>query len=203
MAKITLTNDQLRLIQNALELYSRIGILHFDVMLDHPSIDNLITKQFTPEKELEVGDQTMRGEIVEIGDGYIKTKGSWGKGEEIKTWTDIDKIKLSPNWNEVHQKRDIIRAYLNELKNQIFGISEIRLGQGGNLGIHNKDVDNTCREVFDIIQIIRHEFWKANPNRSDMTVDSSVSLSSEESPIKVELDTIKDIRKEKIKKISK
>jgi hypothetical protein len=200
MAKIELNNDQLRLIQNALELYSRIGILHFDVMLDHPSIDNLIDNQYTTVKELEVGDETMRGEIVEIGDGFIKTKGRWGNGEEIKTWTDIENIKLSPDWSRLHQKRDIIKNLFNELKRHISGFN---LGNGGNLGIHNKYVDKSCREAFDIVQIIRHEFWKENEDRSTMTVDSSVSLTTSQEKIKVKLDDIKDIRKQKLNKLKK
>ena len=84
MATITLNNEQLRLVQAALELYSRIGILQFERIFDHPTIDALIDNQFTPKKKLEVGDDTMRGEIVEIGKKFIKTKGSWGNGEEIK-----------------------------------------------------------------------------------------------------------------------
>jgi hypothetical protein len=39
MATITLTNKQLKLIQSALDLYSRIGILQLDEIINHPSID--------------------------------------------------------------------------------------------------------------------------------------------------------------------
>lgn len=198
MAKIELTNDQLKLIQEALELYARIGTLHFDVILDHPTVDNCLTNQFTIKKELEVGDDTMRGEIVEIGENYIKTKGSWGSGEDTRIWTDIENIKLSPDWSKIHKKQDIIQMYFNDLKRQI---SEISLGDGGNLGIHNKLVDESCRQAFDIVQLIRHEFWKENPNRSSMTVNSSVSFTTSQPTVKVELDDIKDIRKRKIEKM--
>ena len=199
MATITLTNEQLRLIQTALDLYSRIGILQFERILEHPTIDNLITSQFTPKKELKVGDNTVRGEIVEINKKYIKTKGSWGKGEEIKKWTDIDKIKLSPDWGKIHETNDNIKNILNNIKNII---SKENLGHGS-LGIHNKDVDNSCREAFDIIQVIRHEFWKENKNRSNITVDSSISFISNTKPVKVTIDTIKEIRNQKMKKLEK
>ena len=99
MAQITLNDKQLRLIQTALDLYSRIGILQFDEILRHPTVDAMIENRFTPKKELEVGDRTMRGEIVEIGKKFIKTTGTWGNGEEIKTWKDVDKIKLKNNNN--------------------------------------------------------------------------------------------------------
>jgi hypothetical protein len=56
---------------------------------------------------------------------------------------------------------------------------------------------------FDILQYIRHEFWKENPNRSNMTVDSSLSLTSETPHIKVELDSVSDIRKRKLDKLDK
>jgi len=203
MASINLTNKQLRLIQTALDLYSRVGILQFDRLLEHPTIDDLIISQITPDKEFEIGDHTMRGEIVEIGDDFIKTKGRWGNGEEIKTWTDIDKIKHSPDWSKLHDKRNFIRYQLNKLKNEINGDNTVNFGDGSNLGIHNKNVDESCREAFDIIQVIRHEFWKESENKSNITVDSSISLTTSKSPVEVKLDTIKEIRKEKIKKIGK
>ena len=188
MATIILNNEQLRLMQAALELYSRIGILQFERILDHPTIDRLIYNQFTPKKKLEVGDDTMRGKIVEIGKKFIKTKGSWGNGEEIKKWTDIDKIKLSPDWNEIHKTRDILDAQFIKLKRIISGEY---YGKGGSLGIHNPDVDVSNREAFDMIQVIRHEFWKANEKRSNVTVDSHVLLWTSQPSIIVKLDETK------------
>jgi hypothetical protein len=201
MAKIELTNNQLRLIQRALDFYSRVGILQFEEIVRHPTIDNSIDEQFTPKKKLEVGDETMRGEIVEIGKKFIKTKGSWGKGEEIKKWTDIDKIKLSPDWSEIHRLRDQITYHFNHIKCMIDG--ENQFSNGGHLGIHHKKVDESCREAFDIVQVIRHEFWKADEKRSTITVDSSISLCTSAPQVKVELDTIANIRKQKLIKIKK
>ena len=200
MAKIELTNKQLRLIQDALELYSRIGILQHERIFDHPSIDRLIKNSHTPDKEIKVGSETMRGVVVEIGEGYIKTKGHWGKGEEIKTWTDIENIQLSPDWNTYHNDKDRIVNLFNSV-NQLIMSNPI-FGKNQSLGIHHESVKE-CREAFDIIQVIRHEFWKENPNHSDITVDSSIHITSTEPSVKVELDNIKDIRKEKLKKINK
>ena len=199
MATIRLTNKQLRLIQTALDLYSRVGILQFEEILSHPTINNLIYKKSTSNEKLEVGSDTMRGKIVEIGDDYIKTKGSWGNGEEIKTWTDIDKIKLSPDWNLYHRTNDSIKGMLNTIKTQITGE---RFGVSGNLGIHNKDTDESCREAFDIIQVIRHEFWKESENRSH-TVDSNINLTTTDTEVIVKLDTISEIRKRKLDKLDK
>jgi hypothetical protein len=199
MATIKLSNDQLRLIQKALDFYSRVGILQFEEILNHPTIDNAIDNQFTPKKELEVGDDTMRGKIVEIGKGYIKTKGSWSKGVEIRTWTDVDKIKLSPDWSSVHDTKDKIKDFFTQIKHMISG----EYFGNGNYGIYNDSVDESCRKAYDIIQIIRHEFWKSNPIRSEMTVGSSINLSHPESKVEVELDTIKEIRKQKLDKIKK
>ncbi len=200
MATIKLTNKQLRLIQKSLDFYSRIGCLQFEEILSHPTIDNAIDSQFTPDKELEIGDDTMRGKIVEIGDGFIKTKGTWGNGEEIRTWTDVDKIKLSPDWTGLQHKTDEIRLSLTMLKNLISGE---HFSNGGHLGIHSKKTDESCREAYDIVQVIRNEFWKEQPNKSSITVDSSINLSTSEPVVQVQLDTIKDIRKEKLNKINK
>lgn len=197
MAILEVSNDQLRLIQSALDLYARIGILQFERILEHPSIDNIITENNTTKKKLEVGDRTTRGEIVEIGKKYIKTEGSWGNGKEIRKHTDIKNIKLSPDWNKIYQTRDEIRLRFNSIKNII---SDMDLSNGS-LGIHHTKVDESCRTAFDMIQVIRHEFWKEDPNRSNITVDSSVHLINGENNIKVKLDDITDIRKRKMKKM--
>jgi len=68
--------------------------------------------------------------------------------------------------------------------------NDYSLSRNGSWGIHSSNVDNSCREAFDIIQVIRHEFWKRNPKRSDITVDSSIhftSNSGESNKIKCEL----------------
>lgn len=186
MAKLELTNDQLHLIQKALDLYSRIGILQFEQIIDHPTIDSVIKDRLRPKKELQIGDSTERGEIVEITEDYIKTKGRWGNGEEIKTWTDVDKVKLSTNWTEVHNIEDKIREKISEIK---FLVTGEHYGNGASFGIYNDKVDESCREAFDIIQVIRHEFWKVNPHSSVITVDSHIHKSSSNTKLpKVEID---------------
>lgn len=188
MATITLNNEQLRLIQKALDMYSRIGILQLDSMLlEHPTIEQCISKQFSPNKDIEVGDQTMRGEVVEMGDNFIKTKGRWYGAEEIKTWEDIENIKLSPDWGLVHKTRDDIRNVCAEIKKLVTGKD---YGTNGSMGIYHPDTDESCREAFDLVQVIRHEFWKNNPERSSMTVDSHIHFSSKKNcnNVKVEID---------------
>ena len=173
MAKLELSNKQLRLIQTALDLYSRIGILQLEEILRHPTLEQVIADRFRSKKELEVGDDTERGEIVEITKKHIKTKGSWGNGEEIKTWKDIENVKLSTDWSSVHKTRDDVSDLLAEVKKLVSGEN---YGRNASYGIHNKNVDTSCRDAFDIVQVIRHEFWKANPHSSNITVDSSVHI---------------------------
>ena len=86
MATLKVNNDQLRLIQRALDLYSRIGIGQFEVIKEHPTFEKHLHKEFSlGSGPFEVGNQTTRGEIVEIGPKgkWIKTKGTWAYGEEI------------------------------------------------------------------------------------------------------------------------
>lgn len=189
MAQITLSNDQLHLIQRALDLYSRIGILQFWQITEHPSIQQEIENRFTDPTPLKVGDRTVRGEVVKIGKGYIKTKGSWGNGEEIRKWTDVKNVKRSPDWSKVHQVRDEIRSIGGRMAYLISG-EEMFINGNGSHGIHHPGVDDSCREAFDLIQVIRHEFWKANPERSNMTVDSSIHFTSNKNMnrVKVKLD---------------
>lgn len=185
MATIELNNEQLRLIQKALDLYARIGILQFDIILEHPTIDEMIIKRNTVKKELEIGDSTLRGEIVELSNKEIKTKGRWGNGEEIKAWTDIENIKLSPDWKFVHSDRDEFKIKCSELKKIVSGEN---FGTHGNMGIYNPKVDESARDAHDLVQVIRHEFWKANPKRSSVTVDSSLHINSKNKNVKVLID---------------
>jgi hypothetical protein len=138
MATITLSNNQLRLISQALELYARLGAAHFEVILSHPSIYNLFNRQ-----------QSLKNPEPDGSKVY--------------------------DYDTYYKRRDAAEALLYELKKIITGKN---LGHGGNLGIHNDILDESCREAFDMHQVIRNAFWKINPERSQMTVDSSVSKTS-------------------------
>jgi hypothetical protein len=187
MATLTVTEEQLKLIQTALDFYSRVGIGQMWAIKDHPTYQNVLYDKLRPKKELELGDRTERGEIVEIGDGYIKTKGSWGNGEEIRTWTDVDKIKLSIDYSLYHKIRDEGEDLLVAGRNKL--LQEDDLSKHGSYGIFNPEVDDSCRVAYDIIQVIRHEFWKRDPKRSSVTVDSSVTIWTKDGDkVKCELD---------------
>ncbi len=184
MATLTVTNEQLRLIQKALDMYSRIGIGQMWTIKEHPTFEGVLRDKLRPKKELEVGDRTERGEIVEIGKKTIKTKGSWGNGEEVREWPK-DEIKLSIDYSQFHEIRDSAEKILNTGRNMLL---QEELSNNASYGIYNPNVDESCRVAFDIIQVIRHEFWKSNPDRSDITVDSHLHLGTKDSDkIKVEL----------------
>lgn len=168
--KIECTESQLRLIQRALDFYSRVGIGQFQEIKDHPTFEKSVYSQCVPNKKLEVGDKTMRGEITKITRTSIWTKGRWNGEEEIKKWDDIENIRHSPDWEKYHELRDKIDNELNIARNSLYGDN---MSKNGSWGIHNEKVDESCREAFEIIKRIRHQFWLANPNRSAMTVDSA------------------------------
>jgi hypothetical protein len=185
MATLTVTEEQLRLIQRALDFYSRVGIGQMWAIKEHPTYENILRDKLRPKKQLEVGDQSERGEVVEIGEGYIKTKGRWGKDEEIRTWDDPEGVKLSIDYGYYHEIRDVAEKILNQGRNMLL---QDEIPHNGSYGIYNPKVDESCRVAYDLVQVIRHEFWKKDPERSDMTVDSSVMLSSKNADeIKCEL----------------
>jgi len=143
MAKLTVTENQLRLIQEALDFYSRVGIGQFDVIKEHPTFEEHLKNEF--------------------------------KNEEGK----ID-------YNRYHEVRNNVDVMLVQPRNML--LNSPLLGRNASWGIYNPSVDESCRIAFDLIQVIRHEFWKANPDRSDYVVMSSVHLSTKDShKIKVEL----------------
>ena len=143
MATLTVTENQLRLIQNALDLYTRIGIGQFERIKEHPTFEVHLYNEF--------------------------------KNEEGKT----DYVKF-------HSVRDEVDDIFTQAKRLLYNQSSAV--KNGGWGIHNPNVDDSCRDAFDLVQVIRHEFWKNNPNRSNITVDSSVHLTDRKNEnIKIEL----------------
>lgn len=184
MATLECNNEQLRIIQNALDLYSRVGMVQLETILDHPTIDRAIEDNYTPQKEIEVGDNCLQGKVVKVTKNYIWTKGSWGKGEEVRRFKR-EEMRLSPDWEGVHRMRDDVRRLAGLMK---AGISRGELGTNGNYGIHSKKVDESCRVCWDILQVIRHEFWLEQCEKNTWSVASHVSRSSNTENVKVKLD---------------
>lgn len=181
MIKIEVTEEQARLIQRALDFYSRVGIGQFTEIKAHPTFEKSLHRAFAlGEGKFEVGDKTVRGEVVEVDPKYkwIKTKGVWNGGEEIKKWTDLDNIEYSTDYTRFHAVRDTVDNVLNQAKKML--CNDYTLGNNASWGIYNEQVDESCRVAYDILQHIRHHFWKNNPNRSSITVDSSVHTSTED-----------------------
>lgn len=203
MAKIELTNKQLRLIQTALDFYSRVGIGQFKEILDHPTFQKSVEDQCIPNKTPEVGDRTPQGEILEIKNGKALINGSVKNGMWCNkpAWKKLKDVKLSVDYGRYHEIRDNVEKMLVQPRNILYG--QFNMGYNGNWGIHHKKVDESCREAYDIIQVIRHEFWKADPKRSNITVDSSICLTTAQPSVKVELDTVTEIRKRKLKNLEK
>ena len=74
MAKLEVTNDQLRLIQRALDLYSRVGIGQMWPIVEHPTFERHVMKRVTKEGPIEVGDRTNKGKVLEVGDDWVIAK---------------------------------------------------------------------------------------------------------------------------------
>lgn len=174
MATIKCTNEQLRLIQTALDFYSRIGIGQFGVIKDHPTFQRHLEEVCRPKKEIEVGDRTPQGEVLEIKNGKALINGSVVKGMWNKkpAWKKIKEVELSTNYEKFHEIRDVVDNLLAHARNAL--IQDYSFGKNGGWGIYNEKVDDDCRIAFGIIQNVRHEFWKAIPNSTSYTVDSSI-----------------------------
>jgi len=186
MATITLNNRQLQLIQRALDMYSRIGIGQMWAIKEHPTFEGILREKLRPKKELEIGDRTEYGEVVEITKKKVKTKGTWNTKEEIREYKK-DEVKLSIDYSAFHDIRDRGEKILNQGRNVLL---QDELHDNASYGIYNPNVDESCREAFDIVQVIRHEFWKNNEDRSSITVDSHIHFSSKNNcnNVKVEID---------------
>lgn len=172
--------EQLRVIQFALEFYSRIGIMQLEEILNHCSIDKILINKTTPDQTLDVGVKCLQGEIVKIEGDKVHCEGVWGGDKEVRIF-NIDEVKVSPNWSDYHAIKDEVRSLLLVVKNLI---SKIQL-RNGSYGIHSKEADESCRTAFDMMQVIRHEFWKNNEDALSYTVDSHVHFTGPNSNFKV------------------
>jgi len=157
MATIKLNNEQLKLIQQALELYSRIGSLQYRFSLEHPSVQRMLLKSFTDDND------------------------------------NVDYPKY-------HKAKEVIEKLFGDIQRIILNDSEFP--DNASYGIFKKESLEALK-AFDIVQIIRHEFWKEKPNRSNATKDSSVNLHATNPSIKINLDSKKEILNDKLKKIKK
>lgn len=171
---LTLNGTQTKVLQNALDFYSRVGIGQMETILEHPTFVKLLYDSLTPNKPIEIGAKTNRGEVVEITDEYIKTKGKWGGEEEIKEWDDIENIKYSINYSQYHKIRDEVHNIFTQGRNLL--IQRDNFPKHASYGIHNNNVDESCRVAYDMVQVIRHEFWKQDSDRTPHVVSSHIHL---------------------------
>lgn len=130
MPTLKVSEKQLRLIQRALDLYSRIGIGQFEEIKDHPTFQRHLANEY------KVDDKT--------------------------------------DYTRYHTTREMADNALVQARNVLY--NDFTYGKHSSWGIHNPNVDDSCRDAYDLIQVIRHEFWKRDPDRSSITVDSSVHL---------------------------
>jgi hypothetical protein len=194
MNTLHLTDEQLNLVQSALDFYSRIGIGQFEQIKDHPSFQSHLEDVCRPKDEPQIGDRTPQGAILEIEGGKALINGSVDKKTghwcPKPAWKKLKDVKLSTDYGRYHEIRKTVDECLVQPRNLL--IQDPTMPQHGSWGIYNESVDDTCRIAFDIVQVIRHERWKRNPKRSDVTVDSHIHFShtkdSSSSKIQCEMD---------------
>ena len=179
MNTLHITDEQLTLIQQALDFYSRIGIGQFERIKEHPTFQNFLYEKCAPNKTPEVGDRTPQGEILEIKNGKALINGSVDKKSghwcEKQEWKKLKDVKLSTDWSKLHDIEKMVDNSLLYPRNLLIQDREMPLH--GSWGIYHQNVDDSCRMAFDIVQVIRHEKWKQNEKRSNMTVDSHIHFS--------------------------
>jgi hypothetical protein len=179
MNTLHLTDEQLNLVQSALDFYSRIGIGQFEQIKDHPSFQSHLEDVCRPKREPQIGDRTPQGEILEIVNGKALINGSVDKKTghwcSKPAWKKLKDVKLSTDYGRYHEIRKTVDECLVQPRNLL--IQDPTMPQHGSWGIYNESVDDTCRIAFDIVQVIRHERWKRNSKRSDVTVDSHIHFS--------------------------
>lgn len=97
-----------------------------------------------------------------------------GQFNSIREHQSIQKYLWENKREEYH---DIAKEELTIARNKLF---DMEIGLSGSKGIHSEIIDDSVRVAFDIQQVIRHEFWKHNPDRITATVDSSIHFTSDD-----------------------
>jgi hypothetical protein len=100
-------------------------------------------------------------------------------------WKKLEDVKLSTDYSKFHDIRDRVDDLLAEARNVL--IQDNSCGKNGSWGIYNKNVDDSCREAYNMIQVIRYELNKVSKNPCEHCVSSSVD-SWIENKIKVSID---------------
>ena len=128
--KITITKEQMQIMVQALDWYSRLHMKQFRIPLD----DILM---FEPHE----------------------------------SWKKVDKEKWQQGLN---------------LLSQAWGFPSSNVSHG----IHSPEIHQSARDSFAMQSTLRHELWKDNPKRSNMTVDSSDSFTGVTEMPKIEIERI-------------
>ena len=179
MNVLELTDEQLWVVQKALDFYTRIGIGQFERIKEHPTFENHLYEYCRPKRDPQIGDRTSQGEIIEIKEGKALINGSVDKKTghwcDKKEWRKLKDVKISTDYSRLHEIKDAVDQSMVLPRNML--ITDPSMPKNGSWGIYHPSVDDSCRQAFDIVQVIRHERWKRNPNRSQATVDSSIHFS--------------------------
>lgn len=86
-------------------------------------------------------------------------------------------------WNNHRDEwHDFASEELKTLRNKLF---DFKHGMNYSHGINSDKVSDYARLAQDIHEVIRHEFWKNNPNSSRGTIDSDITRRSGFEPEKI------------------
>lgn len=191
---IEVTEEQAGLLINVLDNYSRIGTLQFNRIENHPTISNLIEKKCTPiSKKFKVG-QTVQvpnkllGTIREIHKDKLTVDvtclnvGANQKQNtkiELKSY-NIKEVSHTVDWHKYHSMVEDFNNSLEPARCLLYKFN----GVNHSLGIYSKYVDDSCRDAYDMLQIIRNELYKDTDNFSN-SLASTVVLSGKKGDIKI------------------
>lgn len=176
MATITLNEEQLKLVQIALDFYISIGIGKFTEIKNHPTFQNYLYDFCAPCKTPEIGDTTPQGEILDIKKGKALINGSVKNGMwcSDKSWVKLGDVRLSTDYEKYHSIREKADAFLTKARNNLMQYDVI--GKESHWGIHNGNVDESCREAYHMLQVIRYERNKACNSYVDSDIKDKIDV---------------------------
>lgn len=117
--------------------------------------------------------------IREALDLYVRL--NLGQFDIIK---DIPTIHANIWDNHRSEYQDIGNDELLKARNILF---DMNYGLNGSYGINSDKVSDYARLAQDIIEVMRHETWKNNPERMEGTIDSHITLRSSFEPHKIKV----------------
>jgi hypothetical protein len=118
MKTINITADQLELLRSALDFYIKIADLQLEEIAFHPAINDILIQRSTRQKQLDIGDSTNLGKVVDLSKEWVWVENSVNNTKVVSRHSRKE-IRLNPDWIKYHKNKSLLLQALYLVLNLI------------------------------------------------------------------------------------